>query len=93
MKMDIEKELPKRKSTRLKEFDYSKTGAYFLTICTQNGKNILWTIVGEGSPLPKLSPYGEIVDRWIQKIPKKYPEVSVVHYVIIQTIYIYYCLL
>ena len=82
MEMDREKELPKRKSTRLKGFDYSNTRAYFLTICTQNRKNILWTIVGEGSPLPKLSQYGKIVDRWIQKIPKKYPEVSVDHYVI-----------
>ena len=82
MKMDIEKELPKRKSTRLKEFDYSKTGAYFLTICTQNRKNILSMIVGEGSPLPRLSPYGKIAESWIQKIPEKYPEVSVDRYVI-----------
>ncbi len=80
--MENGKALPKRKDPRLKGFDYSKTGAYFLTICTQNRKNILWTIVWEGFPLPKLSPYGEIVDRWIQKIPEKYPEVSVDHYVI-----------
>ena len=82
MKMYQEKELPKRKDTRLKGFDYSKTGAYFLTVCTQKRKNILWAIVVEGSPLPRLSPYGEIVDRWIQKIPEKYSEVSVDCYVI-----------
>ncbi len=81
--MENEKTLPKRKDPRLKGFDYSKTGAYFLTICTQNRKNILSTIaVGEGSPLPKLSPYGEIVDGWIQKISEKYPEASVDCYVI-----------
>lgn len=77
-----EKEFPKRKDPRLKGFDYGKTGAYFLTICTQNRKNILSTIVGEGSPLPRLSPYGKIVDKWIQKIPNKYSEVSVDCYVI-----------
>ena len=78
----MEKPLPKRKSPRLKSFDYSTTGAYFITICTQNRKNILSTIVGEGSPLPKLSHYGEIANLWIQKLPEKYHEISVDCYVI-----------
>ncbi len=82
MEMDNKKELPKRKDPRLKGFDYGKTGAYFLTICTQNRKNTLSTIVGEGSPLPRLLSYGKIVDEWIQKIPEKYPEASVDCYVI-----------
>ena len=82
MTMENEKDLPKRKDPRLKGFDYSSTGAYFLTICTQNRKNILSMIVGEGSPLPRLSPYGKIAESWIQKIPEKYPEVSVDRYVI-----------
>lgn len=80
--MENEKALPKRKNPRLKGFDYSKTGAYFLTICTQNRKNLLSTIVGEGSPLPRLLPCGKIVDGCIQKISEKYPEVSVDCYVI-----------
>ncbi len=29
-------ELPKRKSIRLKGYDYSRNGAYFVTICTHN---------------------------------------------------------
>ena len=48
--------LPERKPTRLKDHDYSAPGAYFITVCTQNRKNILSYIsglsVGEGSPLP-----------------------------------------
>ena len=80
--MDQEEILPIRKPTRLKKFDYSTNGAYFITICTQNRKNILSTIVGERSPLPKLSRYGEIVDAWIQKMPNKYPEISIDCYVI-----------
>ena len=43
----MEKELQKRKNTRLQGFDYSLPGAYFLTICTQNRKNILSKIVGD----------------------------------------------
>ena len=34
-------EFPKRKPTRLKEFDYSTEGAYFITICTEKRKCIL----------------------------------------------------
>ncbi|MBR6769269.1 MAG: transposase [Clostridia bacterium] len=82
--MDEKKELPTRKPTRLKSFDYSSNGVYFITICTQNRKNILSTItdVGEGSPLPRLSHYGKIVDKWIQELPNQYPEISVDRYVI-----------
>lgn len=43
--MDNEKNLPKRKSTRLKNYDYSSTGVYFVTICIQNRKQILSEIV------------------------------------------------
>ena len=42
--MDRE-ELPKRKSTRLKSFDYSSAGAYFVTICTKDRKRILSNII------------------------------------------------
>ena len=32
----MDNELPKRKNIRLKNFDYSSAGAYFLTICTKD---------------------------------------------------------
>ncbi len=78
----MEKDLPKRKASRLKGFDYSENGAYFLTVCTQNRKKILSAIVGEGSPLPNLSRYGEIVEELIKTIPDKYREITVDYYVI-----------
>ena len=43
--MDNEKELPKRRSTRLKNFDYSSAGAYFVTICIRDRMQILSEIV------------------------------------------------
>ena len=43
----MEKELPKRKPTRLKNFDYSSAGAYFVTICIRARMNILSEIVKE----------------------------------------------
>lgn len=36
-----------RKNLRLKEYDYSQNGMYFITICTKNRKNILCKISSE----------------------------------------------
>ena len=36
-------ELPKRKPTRLKGYDYSQNGAYFITICVKDRKPITVT--------------------------------------------------
>jgi len=42
--------LPVRKANRLKNFDYSSNGMYFITICTKNKEHILCSIVGDGVP-------------------------------------------
>ena len=72
----------KRKPTRLQGYDYSQNGAYFVTVCTEKRKNILSHIVGEGSPLPRLSPYGKIAERVILAIPNTYPTYTVEKYVV-----------
>ncbi len=74
--------LPKRKPTRLTDFDYTSVGTYFITMCTQNKKCILSKIVGEGSPLPQLSRYGNIADKWINSLSEKYNRITVDCYVI-----------
>ena len=48
--MSNETEFPTRKATRLKNFDYNSGGAYFITICTQNKRRILSSIVGGDLP-------------------------------------------
>ncbi len=86
----MKKELPSRKENRLRHFDYSEQGAYFITICTEARKNVLSEIiesdrsndVGEGFPLPLLTKCGEITDKFINAITDKYPAVSVDCYVI-----------
>ena len=40
-------EQAKRKANRLKTYDYSRPGAYFVTICTQERRCILCDIVGD----------------------------------------------
>ena len=42
---------PKRKEIRLKEYDYSADGAYFVTVCTKDKRHLLSAIrVGDGLP-------------------------------------------
>lgn len=78
-------DLPKRKPTRLKWYDYSQRGAYFVTICTQNKKHLLGEIVGEGFhalPINKLSHIGKEIEKAIQYINDNYNNVSIPKYVI-----------
>jgi REP element-mobilizing transposase RayT len=78
-------DLPKRKTNRLTEYDYSTPNAYFITICTHDRKNLFWTDVGaiidrpENVPLTKL---GIITRQSIKEIPEHYPMMSVDHFVI-----------
>ena len=37
----IDMEMPNRKPNRIAGYDYSQSGAYFITICTQDRKKIL----------------------------------------------------
>ena len=69
----MEKNLPKRKAMRLKNFDYSSTGAYFITICTHNRKCMLSQIVGaiHESPETVLTEYGIIVDETIKNVSER----------------------
>ena len=78
-------ELPKRKGNRLQDYDYSSPGAYFITICTKDRKNLLWRDVGASIARPEdvaLSDAGKIVDKAIKNIPVRYPAISVERYVI-----------
>jgi putative transposase len=61
------------KSIRLKEYDYSQLGGYFVTICTHKRECILGEIVdGE----VRLSPFGEIAERHWDEIPRYFPGVE-----------------
>ena len=47
----IDMEMPNRKPNRIAGYDYSQSGAYFVTICTQDRKKIL-SRISVGTPLP-----------------------------------------
>ena len=90
-------EYTKRKHIRLKDYDYSQAGVYFITICTQGRQEILSEIdapcdddtetVGRddlGAPPVQvtLTTVGKIAERYLNTISKAYPWVTVEHKVI-----------
>ena len=81
-------ELPKRNPNRIRGFDYSQNGTYFITICTQNRQRILSKIVGTPvpgclqAPCPELLSYGKIADKYIRQMDTFYDHLSVDKYVI-----------
>lgn len=78
--------LPKRKTNRLKNYDYSQNGGYFITFCTKDRAPILSRIVvGKAAlrlPQVELTEYGRITETYIQNIPMVYPHILVENYVI-----------
>lgn len=78
--------LSKRKHPRLKNYDYSQNGSYFITICVKNRECILSEVcVGRDAHIPpftKLSHIGETVDEYIHNIDCVYGNVAVDNYVI-----------
>ncbi len=77
--------IPKRKPTRLKDYDYSTPGMYFLTICIKNRAHLLGEIVGCGdfdAPKMVLSDYGVILDKYINLMNNKYSHIDIDKYVI-----------
>ena len=62
-------EITERKPNRLRDYDYSTNGAYFVTICTQDRKKILSSIVGDDAHIvPK--PFGIVCEKYIRHVPE-----------------------
>jgi len=68
-----------RKSIRLKEYDYSQPGEYFITICTYKHKCIFGDIINEEM---MLSEHGLIARKCWDDIPKHFPFVTLDVFVI-----------
>ncbi len=68
-----------RRSIRLKDYDYSQTGAYFVTICVRNRECLMGDVI-DGKMI--LNDFGEIVLKCWKDIPNHFPHVSLNEYVI-----------
>lgn len=80
------RKLPQRKHPRLKKYDYSRNGAYFVTICVKNRQHLLGTIpVGRGALTPPhihLSEIGKTTEQYILNINIVYESIILDRYVI-----------
>ena len=80
----------KRKKIRLENYDYSRNGLYFVTICTKDRISYLCTIketldcVGADiiRPITELTDIGKIIDYSLHQIEKTYDDVYVMKYCI-----------
>jgi REP element-mobilizing transposase RayT len=61
--------LPKRKNIRLKGYDYSSDGYYFVTICTHNKK-------------PIIDKTNKSIEGTLRELPERFSGVSIDYYVI-----------
>ena len=71
MKYDPEKH--HRRSIRLKGYDYSQAGAYFVTICTQH-RECLFGVVENGRVV--LNEAGKLIEKWIGALASKFPDIE-----------------
>lgn len=70
---------PARRSPRLKDYDYSQHGAYFVTICTHNRINLFGSIDREEMTL---NPFGEVVKQSWFELPKHYLNLELDEFVV-----------
>jgi len=75
----MSKQFPDRKRIRLKDYDYTKPGYYFVTINTnQNIQNVSKVIYGK----IELNESGKIIDMAWNDLPKHYPNCKLDEYII-----------
>ena len=75
----INKQFPTRKIIRLKGYDYSQNGLYFITICTQNHLSLFGNI-DEKEML--LNDSGKMLEKWWFELENKYPNIALHSYII-----------
>ena len=68
-----------RRSIRLREYDYSQNGLYFVTICVDGREELLGNV--ENGEMV-LNNAGKIVDMCIHTIPEKYENIDIDSYII-----------
>ena len=75
--MHYDPEQHHRRSIRLKGYDYSQAGAYFVTICAQ-GRACLFGEIMREEMHPSVA--GRMVERWWLELNRKYPTVQTDEY-------------
>ena len=77
--MECNQKLRYRRLNRLKDYDYSQPGAYFVTVCTKNRSCLFGEIYNDRM---RLSSYGEIIRLSWFDLPQHYTNVELDAFVI-----------
>ena len=68
-----------RQSLRLKDYDYTSDGAYYVTVCVDDRKCVFGDM---RNGKMSLNGCGEIADKYWNEIPKHFPHVALDEYII-----------
>ena len=74
-------DLPSRKPQRLKNYDYSNAGYYFITMCTQDRINLFDASVG-AAPCGRPDSAYQMIIKWLKKIEIKFEETRIDKFVV-----------
>ncbi len=77
--MTYNPDIHNRHSIRLKEYNYSENGMYFVTICVENREKLFGWIMNESI---QLNNAGEMIQKWWQELENKYSNVVLDEFVI-----------
>lgn len=72
-------DLPQRRSIRLKGYDYTREGAYYVTVCTKDRRHWFGRVV---DGVMHLSPIGQWAEQCWLAIPEHMPYVDIADFVI-----------
>ncbi len=70
---------PTRRSIRLRHYDYCQSGYYFLTLCTDQRRNLFGGVV---DGVIRLSPMGELAATCWQALPKHFADMHIDAFVV-----------
>ena len=77
-------DLPNRQTIRLPNYDYSRAGYYFITICTQHRRHYFGEILGAtlcGRPNTPNHPH-IMIEYWLLELENKFKDVKISEYVV-----------
>ncbi|HMM99112.1 MAG TPA: hypothetical protein PKC99_08900, partial [Anaerolineales bacterium] len=77
--MKYDPKIHHRRSIRLKGYDYSQAGAYFVTIVTQ-GRAQLFGHIEHGEMI--LNDAGQMIVKWWNELPNKFPQITLGAFVV-----------
>ncbi len=71
--MKYNPKIHKRRSIRLKGYDYTQKGLYFVTICCQNRKHFYGNIE---NGIMILNDAGKMIEKWYYELENKFPNIK-----------------